>query len=414
MNKKSLLTSLKWTFSVSRRFARIDRKGRTAATSFLSTVGICFGVMSLISVISVMNGFQRYSINPIMEISSSHLRVSNLSEEKVFELLEFCDSNKKILCALPFMESQGLLCGNNAKTQSAIVRGIDKNILLKDSGFYKEAKTVAGSFDLLNPDSIVLGSALAHNLGVTVGSTVNLMALAGGRDVDLISQNRIFKVTGIFESTYYDINAGFGFINIEDAAKYFGKDSKIIYGIKLADYDKDIQALGMLHEKFPEAEIKSWREYNRSFFGTLRIEKNILMLLVCIIFVVVGVNIYNGMRRLVFERRQEISIFSALGASKLEIKSIFILRGFTCGLYGALSGMILGLLISYNIKPIFLFIGTLTQNTMFDMFAQIPACVFAGEVCLITLFGVLAPLAATTLAANNILDLSVAEVLHDE
>ena len=138
------------------------------------------------------------------------------------------------------------------------------------------------------------------------------------------------------------------------------------------------------------------------------------MLLVCIIFVVVGVNIYNGMRRLVFERRQEISIFSALGASKLEIKSIFILRGFTCGLYGALSGMILGLLISYNIKPIFLFIGTLTQNTMFDMFAQIPACVFAGEVCLITLFGVLAPLAATTLAANNILDLSVAEVLHDE
>lgn len=414
MNKKNIMDSFRWTFSVSRRFANIDRKGKTAATSFLSTIGIGFGVMALISVICVMNGFQRYSINPIMEISSSHLRVSDVPEEKVFDLISFCESNRNFVSALPFVESQGLLAGKNSKTGSAIVRGIDKNIFLKDSGFYKEVRVVAGSFDLSVPDSIVVGSALAHNLGVTVGSEVNLMALSGGRDVDLISQNRIFIVKGIFECTYYDINAGYAFINIEDAAKYFGKDAKVIYGIKLSDYEKDIQALGKLQAEFPMANIKSWREYNRSFFGTLRIEKNILMLLVCIIFIVVGVNIYNGMRRLVFERRQEISIFSALGATKLEIKAIFILRGLTCGLVGAISGMVCGLLISLNIKPIFIFIGNITKNTMFDMFAQIPACVFMNEVVLITMFGVCAPLVATVFAAKNILELSVAEVLHDE
>ena len=69
MRNKKFSTSLKWIFEVSRRFARIDRKGRTSATNFLSTLGICFGVMTLITVVSVMNGFQFFSINPIMEIS---------------------------------------------------------------------------------------------------------------------------------------------------------------------------------------------------------------------------------------------------------------------------------------------------------------------------------------------------------
>lgn len=411
---KNFVSSAKWTFDVSRRFARIDRKGRSAATSFLSAVGICFGVMALIAVMCVMNGFQHYSINPIMEISSAHLRVSEIPEDRLFDFAEYCETEKNILSALPFLESQGLLAGKNGKNSAGIVRGVDPFIMVKDRGFSEELKVVSGIFDLSEPDSIVLGSSLAHSLGVNVGSTVNLMALAGGKDVDLISQNRIFTVTGIFECTYYDINSSYSFINLQSAEKYFGKDAEKVFCIKLSDYEKDIGAVAKLQQKFPEVKVKSWREFNRSFFGALRIEKNIMMLLVCIIFVVVGVNIYNGMRRLVFERRQEISVFSALGATKKEIKSIFILRGLTCGLSGSFSGMILGLLISLNIKPIFLLLGTITGNTMFDLFAKIPACIFPHEVVLITLFGILAPLLATSLAAKNILDLSVAEVLHDE
>ena len=128
MRNKNLSSSLKWIFEVSRRFARIDRKGRTSATSFMSTLGICFGVMTLITVVSVMNGFQSYSINPIMEISSAHLRVTEIPDENFTDFLDFCAENPKIACVSPFYESQGLIVGRKNKQSAAVIRAVEPNI----------------------------------------------------------------------------------------------------------------------------------------------------------------------------------------------------------------------------------------------------------------------------------------------
>lgn len=414
MRNKNLSSSLKWIFEVSRRFARIDRKGRTSATSFMSTLGICFGVMTLITVVSVMNGFQSYSINPIMEISSAHLRVTEIPDENFTDFLDFCAENPKIACVSPFYESQGLIVGRKNKQSAAVIRAVEPNIREIDKGFGAQVQVSLGKFNLENPDGIVLGRSLANELGVTVGSAVNLLALAGGKDVALISQNRQFTVTGLFDCNYADIEQSYGFISIEAAKKYFGAESLPVYSIKLKNYGNDVSVLSEIKQEFPDVKIQSWREFNKSFFGALRIEKNILMLLVCIIFVVVGINIYNGMRRLVFEKRQEISILSALGGTKNEIKAIFIMRGFTSGVAGAFFGLVLGLLICVNIKPIFDFAGFVTQNYMFTIFAQIPAKIVFREVFFITLFGIAAPLWASWQASKNVLDMKVAEVLHDE
>lgn len=433
-NKKSLLASVRWIYEVSSRFARIDRKGRSAVTTFLATLGICFGVMTLISVLSVMNGFQQTSIKPILEISSWHLRVSDVPEEVFTEFIDFCEENPRIKVVSPFYESQSLMVGRRGKQASGIVRGIDPALLAQDECFRKEASMKSGTFDLSEENSIVLGSILASALGCMVGDTVNLLALSGGKDVSLISQDRKFKVTGIFRTSYEDINSGYSFININDAKKYFGAEALPVYGIKLSDYEDDVPAVLQIKSRFPQIKVLSWREYNRSFFGTLRIEKNILMLLVCIIFIVVGINIYNGMRRLVFERSQEISILSALGGTKSEIKMSFIMRGFTSGLLGSLFGAVLGILISSNIRQIFLAasdimyclqyffimlvspenINYFSQNTIYEVYAQIPAKIVYKEVLLIVLFGICAPLWASWRASNNILNMSVAEVLHDE
>ncbi len=414
MRNKTLSSSLKWIFEVSRRFARIDRKGRTSATSFLSTLGICFGVMTLITVVSVMNGFQSYSINPIMEISSAHLRVTEIPDENFTDFLDFCSENPKIACVSPFYESQGLIVGRKNKQSAAVIRAVEPNIREIDKGFGSQVQVSLGKFNLENPDGIVLGRSLANELGVTVGSAVNLLALAGGKDVALISQNRQFMVTGLFDCNYVDIEQSYGFVSIEAAKKYFGKDLLPVYSIKLKNYGNDVSVISEIKQEFPDVKVQSWREFNKSFFGALRIEKNILMLLVCIIFVVVGINIYNGMRRLVFEKRQEISILSALGGTKNEIKAIFIMRGFTSGVAGAFFGLVLGLLICVNIKPIFDFAGFVTQNYMFTIFAQIPAKIVFREVFFITLFGIAAPLWASWQASKNVLDMKVAEVLHDE
>lgn len=412
--EKSFFSSIKWIFEVSRRFARIDRKGRSAAASLLSGLGICFGVMTLITVVSVMNGFQFFSINPIMEISSAHLRATEIPESQFTDFFDFCAENPRILCITPFYESQGLVVGARNRQAAAVIRAVDPEIREIDSGFGSQVRIVSGKFNLDYPDGIVLGKSLANQLGVTVGSTVNLMALSGGKDVALLSRNRKFTVTGLFDCNFVDIEQSYGFVSLKSAVKYFGKDASPVYSIKLKNYENDAAVLSEIERKFPDVKVQSWREFNKSFFGALRIEKNILMLLVCIIFLVVGINIYNGMRRLVFERRQEISVLSALGGTKSEIKSIFVMRGFTSGAAGSFIGLALGLLLCVNIKPVFEFMGFVTKNYMFTVFAQIPAKIIFREVFLITLFGIISPLLASWKASKIVLDTKVAEVLHDE
>lgn len=430
----SFRLSYRWIFDVSRRFASIDRKSRSSATSFLAVLVICFGVMSLVTVVSVMNGFQMSFVNAIMELSSFHIRVSNLESQAEADFFDSCADSKEIRCVSPFYESQALLVGNKSKESAGIIRGVDARTCEFDEGFAREIKIVSGSFDLSSADSIVLGSYLAQSLGVTTGNTVNLLALSGGKDVELLSQNRQFKVTGIFECGYYDINQGYAFVSLEAARMYFGEDAPVFYGIKIRRPQNDGFVSAAIKNRFPDAAVQSWREYNRTFFGALRVEKNILMLLVFLIFVVVAVNIYNGMRRLVFERSQEIAALSALGGTSFQIKAIFVVRGFLTGAAGTVIGIVLGIFISLNIRSVFLAVSHclywlelfftsvfspenaafVTENQMYAIYASIPARIIPSEVLLISLFGVLSPLLASALASRSVLKLKIAEVLHNE
>ena len=430
----SFRLSYRWIFDVSRRFASVDRKSRSSATSFLAVLVICFGVMSLVTVVSVMNGFQMSFVNAIMELSSFHIRVSKSDCQTEADFLNFCADSKEIRCVSPFYESQALLVGNKSKESAGIIRGVDARTCEFDEGFAREIKIVSGSFDLSSADSIVLGSYLAQSLGVTTGNTVNLLALSGGKDVELLSQNRQFKVTGIFECGYYDINQGYAFVSLEAARMYFGEDAPVFYGIKIRRPQNDGFVSAAIKNRFPDAAVQSWREYNRTFFGALRVEKNILMLLVFLIFVVVAVNIYNGMRRLVFERSQEIAALSALGGTSFQIKAIFVVRGFLTGAAGTVIGVVLGIFISLNIRSVFLAVSHclywlelfftsvfspenaafVTENQMYAIYASIPARIIPSEVLLISLFGVLSPLLASALASRSVLKLKIAEVLHNE
>lgn len=435
---KGITKSLFWVTAVSKRFARVDRKGRSAVTSVLATLGICFGVMTLTVVMSVMNGFQMSFIDAILEVSSYHIRVTDLPSEKEKMLKDFCNNEKRIRACLPFYDAQALMTGEKGGAVAVNVRAAGPEIYNEDEGFKKQLKIVSGKFDLSDSESIVLGSTLARNLGVRTGSTVNLLVMSGGSDVELFSQDRLFTVKGIFTTGYGEINNSCAFVANEAAQKYFGNSAKKIWGIKLNRYDDDLRVQNslsrFLNTESDKAKISSWRSFNRTFFGALRIEKNILMLLVALIFVVVAINIYNGMRRLVFERRSEIAVLSALGARKNEIKSIFIMRGFITGAAGAITGVILGLIISLNTDLVFTAAAKLMYiaqyiftaitdranlayvqvNSSYTLYASIPARIFPGEVTAITLFGIISPLAASWAASRNVLKMTVSEVLHYE
>lgn len=437
--KNNFFNSLRWISVVSRRFARVDRKGRSAVTSVLATLGICFGVMTLTVVMSVMNGFQMSFIDSILEVSSYHLRVINVAPEQENALKAACETEKRIMACVPFYEAQALMTGEKGGAVAVNVRAADESIYYKDEGFKKELRMISGSFDFSETDSIILGSTLARNLGVRTGDTVNLLVMSGGSDVDLFSSDRLFTVRGIFTTGYAEINSACAFTGTAAAEKYFGASAKKIWGIKIKNYDKDLGVVASLKKQLglsdsSKTQIQSWRSFNKTFFGALRIEKNMLLLLVALIFVVVAINIYNGMRRLVFERRTEIAVLSALGARKGGIKSIFIMRGFIMGTVGALTGVVLGIIISLNTDVVFTLaaklmygiqylITALTDrqnlqyvqiNSSYNLYASIPARLFPGEVTAITLFGVFSPLIASWAASRNVLKLTVSEVLHNE
>lgn len=437
--KNNFFNSLRWISVVSRRFARVDRKGRSAVTSVLATLGICFGVMTLTVVMSVMNGFQMSFIDSILEVSSYHLRVINVAPEQENALKAACETEKRIRACVPFYEAQALMTGEKGGAVAVNVRAADESIYYKDEGFKKELRMISGSFDFSETDSIILGSTLARNLGVRTGDTVNLLVMSGGSDVDLFSSDRLFTVRGIFTTGYAEINSACAFTGTAAAEKYFGASAKKIWGIKIKNYDKDLGVVASLKKQLglsesSKTQIQSWRSFNKTFFGALRIEKNMLLLLVALIFVVVAINIYNGMRRLVFERRTEIAVLSALGARKGGIKSIFIMRGFIMGTVGALTGVVLGIIISLNTDVVFTLaaklmygiqylITALTDrqnlqyvqiNSSYNLYASIPARLFPGEVTAITLFGVFSPLIASWAASRNVLRLTVSEVLHNE
>ena len=433
------IKNLRWISAVSRRFARVDRKGRSAVTSTLATLGICFGVMTLTVVMSVMNGFQMSFIDAILEVSSYHIRAVDIPSNEEPSLIAACKENKYVSACVPFYEAQALMTGDKGGAVAVNVRAADESIYYEDPGFQKQLKMVSGSFDFSDADSIVLGSTLARNLGVRVGSTVNLLVMSGGSDVDLFSSDRIFTVRGIFSTGYAEINSGYAFVGTQAAERYFGSSAKKIWGIKLKKYDDDLRAVASLNKQLDwsegaKSQLISWRNFNRTFFGALRIEKNMLLFLVALIFVVVAINIYNGMRRLVFERRTEIAVLSALGARKSGIKSIFIMRGLIMGTVGALTGVVLGILISLNTDAVFLVAAKLMYgiqylvtaitdrqnlqyvqvNSSYTLYATIPARVFPGEVAAITLFGIFSPLIASLAASRNVLKMTVSEVLHNE
>ena len=374
--------------------------------------------------------------NAIMEVSSYHVRLQlpQADDEAAAELQTALLSDRDLVTATPFYEAQALMTGKDGAQSAALIRAVPDNMLALDGGFARELHIYSGVFDLSQPDSIVLGSDLAYQLRVRVGSTVNLYALSGGNDVDLLSSDRVFRVTGLFYTGYSDINSSYAFISLADGQRYFGSSAPRYYGLKLASTGADGRLISRIQARFPQVQAESYRSYNRSFFGALRVEKNMLMLLVFLIFVVVGINIFNGMRRMVYERREEISVLSAFGARRGQTQTIFIMQGFLIGVTGAAPGLALGLLLSIRMSTVFSLMSRfmywlqvfgmmivspesaayVRENPMYMIYAHIPPRIFPGEVLVITIFGIFAALLAAWTASRSVLKMTVAEVLRDE
>jgi lipoprotein-releasing system permease protein len=399
-----------------------------------------------------MNGFQLGFIESILEISSGHLRVENFPAGETGEDLQnSIRALPGLLSAVPFRETNVLMRGRLASSRGAVLRGLPPDALERDLTLAAKLEIEDGYFDLDYPNGIVLGAELARYLSVRAGDQVTVLSISGGfssSEDEEEGGSLQYTVTGIFRCGYYEYDLGWAYININKAAELAPENSKPILEIKLKDRWQDrrsMDSIGLILERTPLNEgeetptVISWRDYNRAFFGALRTEKLMMFILVGLIFIVVGLNIFQAQRRTVLERREEIGLLRALGASELAVRLIFVWDGLVIGLAGAGLGLVLGLFVAFHIPAFFTFLeglvnlfinavngiasllGSDPDAQEFAVFSpqvfyikEIPSRVIPHEVILIFLFGFLSALAAAWFASMKASRTRPSEVLRYE
>jgi lipoprotein-releasing system permease protein len=424
------------------RYFRTRRRGAGGATTALSILGVAVGVMALTAVTGVMNGFQLGFIESILEISSYHLQIEGVGlDPGGQEFLESLRARPEVRSAVRFTEHQVIMEGRYNEPRGCLIRGLPANVRELDPSFFRALRIVHGEFDIQRPGTIVLGVELSRFLGVEVGDSVSILSLQGDSFGKLAAQSRFYEVTGLFRSGYYEFDLGWAFFSLQEGLSLAGEAATTTtVGVKIQNRFRDQQVMRAI-EKIPGAgryRINSWREFNRAFFGALRMEKIMMVVLIGLIFVVVGFNIHHALRRAVRERYEEIGLLKALGASDVEVRRIFVLDGLLIGTIGAFFGMLLGLLISAHINAVFtlaesvvnaaISFGQLLLSPLmrspggrFSLFSpayfyitEVPSIVLLKEAILIVLFAVGAPTVAAAAAAARVKEVRPAEVLRYE
>jgi lipoprotein-releasing system permease protein len=438
---------IKWIGFVAARY--VSRGRRNSPSPVFSVLGIATGVLALTVIIAVMNGFQLGFIESILEISSYHLRIEGFPEgERGKTLEQQIRALPGIRSALPFREESVILRSSSMSPRGALIRGVPADALELDPGLKEKLEMEDGFFDLESPDSIVLGAELARYLSVRTGDRISLLSFALGgltglreaEDGEGTGTSPVFTVTGIFRCGFYEYDLSWAYINLEKASELAGENEKTVLGIKLRNRWQDTAGMEPVRKLFDgPVELVSWRDYNRAFFGALRTEKLMMFILVGLIFIVVGLNIFQAQRRSVLERREEIGLLRALGASDRAVRLVFVWDGFIIGLTGAGLGLVFGLLIALHISKFFSFLETAVNffvriaNSVFGLFGalpeagefaifsprifyikEIPSRIIPREIILIFLFGFLSALLAAWFASGKAARTRPAEVLRYE
>jgi lipoprotein-releasing system permease protein len=441
-----MMRSRAWIGFVSRRWFAARKASGGAASSVLASAGLAVGVAALIVVLGVMNGFQMGYIESILEVSSFHVRVT---EEGTggpdWSLVEKLSSMRGVRSVLPFVETVVLASGADGGSLPLKIEAVPADAGSRDPGFVSAlglAKPGSGGPGPESPlfsgsEGIALGSELSRSLNAARGSSLGLTAIVADPEEGIGTRELDYPVTSVFHSGYYEFDSNLGFISLEKARELFpaGASIRYIYGVKLKDRYADRAFLAEFRKLGLEgASAESWRDYNRSFFGALRTEKTVMMLLVGLIFLVVGVNIYHSMRRNVAERMEDIAVLKALGGSAEELTRSFMLDGLAVGVAGAVSGAILGLLLAVNINGVFHIVEAAVNGALglaarlfggggaaFSIFSpqyfylmEVPVRVLFPETCFVVAAAIGSSVAAAWSAASRVSSFDPAEVLRYE
>jgi lipoprotein-releasing system permease protein len=321
--------------------------------STISIIGVSIGVAAMIIVLSVFNGFSK-KVTSILIGFDPHIRIeakngANISNYE--SLLEIINSND-IPDAAPFTQNKGMLATKEVN-KVLFIKGVDENKIEKVSGI--KNYTNFGTFDLKDKGSygsIIIGFSLANSLKAFIGDTITILSPVGleyslTQFVEPITKQ--FLVSGIFDSDNRDYDSKYAYISISSAQELFRLNNNV-NGIemRLKDINQSNDVKQRLESQIDTSRynIMTWYDLHKDFYSILKVERWVAFIILSLIIAVASFNILGSLTMTVIEKKRDIGILKAMGASDKMITRIFMFEGIAVGIVGIVTGSILGLGVS--------------------------------------------------------------------
>ena len=346
------------------RFLKARKKdGFLNIISIFSFIGISIGVAVLIIVMSVMNGFRTELINKIVGFNP-HITVKPYNQKINPARFNFPELNFISENLISSNSGEGVIIKTDF-TKGIIIRGYRNNDFSKLQIINN--KTFIGNKDDLINNNISIGKELSFILGVEIGDKITIMSSSGVKTlVGTLPKQKTFTVISLFESGLIDFDSNIVFINLDTLEEFFGYNFE---DRNLEIYLKNPQNIEeqkrIVQKVFPDEFVYSWSDMNSSLFSALKVERNVMFIILSLIIIVAAFNIISGLTILVKNKTREIAILKSIGVLNRSIVKIFFLVGVSIGTTATIFGIFLGITFSIYVENIRQFLSTIFNISLF-------------------------------------------------
>jgi lipoprotein-releasing system permease protein len=394
---------LQYELFIGLRYTRAKRRNHFISfISLISMLGIALGVDALITVLSVMNGFQKEVRARILSVVA-HVQVTGSGGELTQwqRVAEAARRNPEVIAAAPYVNGQAMLV-NEGAARGTLVRGIDPALEARVAEV--GTRMVAGRLDALQAGEfgIVLGADLARGLRVFPGDRVTVIAPQGlVTPAGVVPRLKQFRVVGLFEVGHYEYDSGLALMHLADAQRLYQLGDEVSgVRLKLADlFEARRVARELYREIGGEILISDWTRSHANFFRAVEIEKTMMFIILMLIVAVAAFNVVSTLVMVVTDKQADIAILRTLGATPRSIMQVFMVQGVVIGVLGTVLGVAGGVALALNIDVVVPFLERLLKIQFLSkevyFISELPSDLHAADVITITAVALVLALVAT-------------------